>query len=405
MSNQHWISKKTENGEVKHIPIRPYGESREKALRTVENIRKMNERSRLIKTNQRMNLYAPYRSVLDDDGKAYLVPKGMTRDSNAPIGKFIEKLNGLSQEDLDKLLRNLKGRKVEVMAVSGNKYNVVIGSMDNESVDEFGKFVKQIQHNVEVKEEQKPKEANPTESSPPKPSETNETKKEEEETADELIERIRREDERREKEKEKYNQELKSQAETWKEKHKDSNIVTENQLEEYRKKGRHMNEEDRKQWDKFLEDLKKRPKPAEPKERHYSSPSEKGKENADALVREIDRVRKEARDKDGKKIHLSVKMHGNDTEFYHKNGHIEEPVMGLKYGYKNSQRGSGKRYFQLAWVNEKFLKDGMKDKVVLDQDHSHANGPVQAWISSDTWSELSKNIKNLVDFNKIEGDD
>ena len=145
MTSQRWISKKDENGEVRHIPIRsPYGESREKALRTVENLRKLNERSRLIKINQRLNLYAPYRSVLDKHGKSILVPKSNTRDSNAPVGKITKDLNGLSKADVSALLRNLRGHKVEVVPVSGGKFNVVIGSMDNESKEEFDGFTDRV---------------------------------------------------------------------------------------------------------------------------------------------------------------------------------------------------------------------------------------------------------------------
>lgn len=140
MTSQRWISKKDKDGNLKHIPIQPYGESRAKAEKTVENLRKLNERSRLIKTNQRMNLYAPYRSVLDEKGKARLVPKSATRDSNAPIGAIIKDISGLSRADVSVLLRNPRGHRLEVIPLSGGKFNVVIGSKDNESKEEFEGF-------------------------------------------------------------------------------------------------------------------------------------------------------------------------------------------------------------------------------------------------------------------------
>ena len=51
----------------KVIPIRqkPYGESTSRALRQIEDLRRKGRKVRLIETNKRLELYAPYRSILD----------------------------------------------------------------------------------------------------------------------------------------------------------------------------------------------------------------------------------------------------------------------------------------------------------------------------------------------------
>ena len=71
MSDVKWITKKDENGENKHIPIRPrkpFGIQREKALREVEKLREMGMRARLIETNRKHKLYAPYKSAINEEG-------------------------------------------------------------------------------------------------------------------------------------------------------------------------------------------------------------------------------------------------------------------------------------------------------------------------------------------------
>jgi len=71
MENVKWITKKDENGENKHIPIRPrkpFGVTREKALRDVEKLREMGLRARLIETNRKHKLYAPYKATINEEG-------------------------------------------------------------------------------------------------------------------------------------------------------------------------------------------------------------------------------------------------------------------------------------------------------------------------------------------------
>jgi len=65
-----WMTKKGRDGRNRHIPIkdrRPYGIQREKALIDVEKLREAGERARLIETNRKHKLYAPYESVIDDE--------------------------------------------------------------------------------------------------------------------------------------------------------------------------------------------------------------------------------------------------------------------------------------------------------------------------------------------------
>jgi hypothetical protein len=66
-----WITKKNKHDENIHIPIKdrkPFGISREKALIDVEKLREMGKRARLIETNRKHKLYAPYESVIDENG-------------------------------------------------------------------------------------------------------------------------------------------------------------------------------------------------------------------------------------------------------------------------------------------------------------------------------------------------
>jgi len=64
-----WISKKDEDGNIKHIPIKekkPFGIPREKAMIDVEKLREMGKRARLIETNRKRKLYAPYEAAIDE---------------------------------------------------------------------------------------------------------------------------------------------------------------------------------------------------------------------------------------------------------------------------------------------------------------------------------------------------
>ena len=68
---QKWITKKNKHDENIHIPIKdrkPFGIPREKALLDVEKLREMGKRARLIQTNRKYKLYAPYESTIDENG-------------------------------------------------------------------------------------------------------------------------------------------------------------------------------------------------------------------------------------------------------------------------------------------------------------------------------------------------
>ncbi len=140
MSKQatRWISKKGEDGRVKHISIQPYGESRRKAERTVDLLRKEGERSRLIETNRRLELYAPYRSVMSR-GRVKLVRKKEPRRSIV-LPSLTKTMEGLSRADVSVLLRNLRGHEVEVVPLSGGKYTVRIEKQGKEGAEDFRGF-------------------------------------------------------------------------------------------------------------------------------------------------------------------------------------------------------------------------------------------------------------------------
>jgi hypothetical protein len=91
MDNVKWITKKDENGENKHIPIRPrkpFGVTREKALREVEKLREMGLRARLIETNRKHKLYAPYEATIgtgEKPNEKMLYYLGFINDKGEPI--------------------------------------------------------------------------------------------------------------------------------------------------------------------------------------------------------------------------------------------------------------------------------------------------------------------------------
>jgi len=91
MEKVKWITKKDETGENKHIPIRPrkpFGVTREKALRDVEKLREMGLRARLIETNRKNKLYAPYEATIgygDKPNEKMLYYLGLINDKGEPI--------------------------------------------------------------------------------------------------------------------------------------------------------------------------------------------------------------------------------------------------------------------------------------------------------------------------------
>ena len=112
--NKKWISKKDEDGNVKHIPIKerkPFGIPREKAVIDVEKLREMGKRARLIETNRNRKLYAPYEAVIDESGN--LSPetnvidesKNLTPETNV---KEVEKAKSeINNADIKKTLHEL----------------------------------------------------------------------------------------------------------------------------------------------------------------------------------------------------------------------------------------------------------------------------------------------------------
>ena len=92
-----WKSKKDKNGNVTHYRTnnakKPYGVSRELAAEEVQDMRKNGQKARLIKTNRRLDLYAPYESVLPSN-QAETLP-----DKKFSSYEEIEKEFGMSRGD------------------------------------------------------------------------------------------------------------------------------------------------------------------------------------------------------------------------------------------------------------------------------------------------------------------
>ena len=92
-----WKSKKDKNGHVTHYRTnnakKPYGVSRELAAEEVQAMRKNGYMARLIKTNRRLDLYAPYESVLPSNQVETLPNKKFSSYEE------IEKEFGMSRSD------------------------------------------------------------------------------------------------------------------------------------------------------------------------------------------------------------------------------------------------------------------------------------------------------------------
>ena len=102
MENVKWITKKDESGENKHIPIRPrkpFGVSREKALRDVEKLREMGLRARLIETNRKHKLYAPYKATIDEEENSITENESKTQKNETREETKIKKENEVKTEE------------------------------------------------------------------------------------------------------------------------------------------------------------------------------------------------------------------------------------------------------------------------------------------------------------------
>ena len=92
-----WKSKKDKNGNVTHYKTnnakKPFGVSRELAAEEVQAMRKNGYKARLIKTNRRLDLYAPYESVLPSNQVEKLPNKKFSSYEE------IEKEFGMSRSD------------------------------------------------------------------------------------------------------------------------------------------------------------------------------------------------------------------------------------------------------------------------------------------------------------------
>jgi len=111
-----WITKKDEDGNIKHIPIKerkPFGISREKAMIDVEKLREMGKRARLIETNRKHKLYAPYEAVIDESGNLSPetnmneVEKTKSEIKNTDITKTFYELGFINDKGKVRLTKNI----------------------------------------------------------------------------------------------------------------------------------------------------------------------------------------------------------------------------------------------------------------------------------------------------------
>jgi hypothetical protein len=127
---------------------KPYGESRTKAEKVVTVLRRQGRRARLVETNRRLKLYAPYRSVLETKtGRIRLIP-------HVPGPKEEEKRASLTfgeirKADISVLLRSLKGHDIIVIPQAGGRYEVKAFSDEGEKGQEFKTWKESVEKGIE----------------------------------------------------------------------------------------------------------------------------------------------------------------------------------------------------------------------------------------------------------------
>jgi hypothetical protein len=133
----------------KVFPLKkPYGESRRKAEKVVTTLRESGKKARLIQTNRRLQLYAPYRSVLDTKtGRIHLVPhiptpQGEEKRASLTFGE-------VRRADISILLRSLGGHDITVVPETGGKFEIKAFSNENESGAEFKRWKESVEKAIE----------------------------------------------------------------------------------------------------------------------------------------------------------------------------------------------------------------------------------------------------------------
>ena len=312
--NVRFISKgKGRNRKVIPIRQKPYGEPRSRAARQTEELRKKGKRARLIETNRRLKLYAPYESIL----------KG---------GKILSVAHSAS----------LPKRDVKV----------------ERKAPESPTRSPEIPEKIEIKQVESKQTENQGTSLP-------EHKTHQVEETDE--ERKRRMAEEWEKEREEGIKEIQEKI------------------------------EEEQAWEKFLEDLRNRPKPKE-KRTEEEVLRRRQNENYNKIVREIGKIRDKANTGEvftplNAKIVLIP--HGEQADFYVKNW----SMMSIGFVNVRGPRGRREAYYY-ADVNTDMLKD---DKAYLKETAMPGKGGTQmVSVTGSNWQKVVKWIDETVDFRKLE---
>ncbi len=312
--NVRFISKgKGRNRKVIPIRQKPYGEPRNRAARQTEELRKKGKRARLIETNRRLKLYAPYESVLKG-GKILSV----THSASLPRRKVIVERKSTesptkSPEIPEKIeIKQAKSKQAENQGTSVPEHET---------------------HRVEETEEERKRRM------------AEEWKKEREQDIKEMQEKI----------------------------------------------------EEEQKWERFLEDLRNRPKPKE-KRTEEEVLRRRQNENYNRIVREIGRIRDKAKTGDTF-TPLNAKIilipHGERADFYVRNWNM------MSIGFENVRGPRGHRFtIYNADVNTDLLKD---DKAYLKEAAVPGKGGTQmVGVTEPNWQKVVKWIDETVDFSKLE---
>ena len=303
-------------GEGKKVyPInkrRPYGESRRKAEKDVKRLRDSGKRTRLIETNRRLRLYAPYESILKG-GRILSVTHSLSRPKE--IAAATDKTPEVPKES---------GQKVE----PERNEKPAPGLPEHKPLGSGGDYAEFV-----------------------------------------------------------------SKAEEWRKTHPDA--VTEEDLKRYREGYQDIG--DTESWEKFLEELRKRPRSKVSKTKQEQERAH-NRENYNRLVREIGRVRDKAKTKDGLKIPLNAKIKvnpgGEIADFFDKDRY----VMSIGFNVEKGPRSYHDIYF--VHVNPDLLKE---EKSHLRNGAAEwGDGVTRVGTTEKSWQDAVRWANESIDFNKLE---
>jgi hypothetical protein len=145
--NVRFISKgKGKNRKVIPIRQKPYGEPRSRAARQIEELRKKGKRVRLIETNKRLELYAPYRSILDTKtGKIRLIRSREVPENLKGEHIPLKNLGDMKRADISTLLRSLGGHEVEIIPLPGGRFDVKAALKENEDRGQINEWFRDVE--------------------------------------------------------------------------------------------------------------------------------------------------------------------------------------------------------------------------------------------------------------------